>query len=265
MHFRDGAGVPAWLRVLARRGSFLQLTENGAEAFSPRNQFAKAVATVDRRRLAAAIEAGLLQDIGQNRLGPSARGIAALRAKAADSGKQSPAARQPAAAEVNSAESPLGWLYRRRDKDGRPLIRQEEFDAGERLRADFWFAQMTPRVTSTWDSAVPHSQARRAAPGAGIDLQDRVVAARERVRRALQAVGPELAGILIDVCCHLKGLEDAERNAGWPQRSGKVVLQLALTRLARHYGLLPTDTDASGRTRPIRHWGAPDYRPTIAD
>ena len=48
----------------------------------------------------------------------------------------------------------------------------------------------------------------------------------------------------MDICCELKGLEDAEKENGWPQRAGKVVLQIALTRLARHYGLLTT---AAGR------------------
>jgi uncharacterized protein DUF6456 len=141
------------------------------------------------------------------------------------------ARRQP---EFNPAESPLAWLRRRKDKDGAAMIGDAEFQAGERLRADFWFAGLTPRVTTNW-SAVGGSG--RAGPGLGLDLKDNIVAARERVHRALAAVGPELAGVLIDVCCHLKGLEDAERQAGWPARSGKVVLQLALQRLARHYGL----------------------------
>jgi uncharacterized protein DUF6456 len=92
------------------------------------------------------------------------------------------------------------------------------------------------------------------------DLQENIAGARERVRRALAAVGPELAGVLIDVCCHLKGLEEAERAAGWPQRAGKVVLQLALTRLARHYGIGPA-TGASPRAGAVRHWGSDDYRP----
>ena len=160
---------------------------------------------------------------------------------------------------INLAESPIAWLARRRDKDGRPMISEEQLAAGERLRADFWFAQMTPRVTADW-GGVGSGSGRRGAPGVGVELQDGVIAATERVRRALSAVGPELAGVLIDVCCHLKGLEEAERMAGWPQRSGKVVLDMALTSLARHYGLLRGDSAAAPR---VRHWGADDYRPAL--
>jgi hypothetical protein len=57
----------------------------------------------------------------------------------------------------------------------------------------------------------------------------------------------------------LRGLEDLERAAGWPQRSAKIVLQLALTRLARHYGL---EREIPSREAGIvRHWGSEDYRP----
>lgn len=165
-----------------------------------------------------------------------------------------------AAATMNDAESPLAWLRRRKDRDGEALISQTQFDAGERLRADFWFAQMTPRVTVNWASATPAQRGRRSGMSyRGESIQDATAAARERVRRALGAVGPELAGILIDVCCHLKGLEAAERHAGWPQRSGKVVLQLALTRLARHYGI--ERTGQGQRSGAVRHWGADDFRP----
>jgi hypothetical protein len=161
-------------------------------------------------------------------------------------------------------ESPLAWLRRRRRKDGLALISDEQFLAGERLRADFTFAQLGPRVTANWDFANGATNgSRRGAAGEGVDMADNVIAAGERVRSALRAVGPELAGTLIDVCCFLKGLEELERDTGWPQRSAKVVLELALTSLARHYGLLP-ETEAAEFRRPSRHWGTPDYRP-LAD
>jgi hypothetical protein len=158
---------------------------------------------------------------------------------------------------VNLDESPLAWLKRRRDKSGEPLISQTQFDAGERLRADFTIAQMTPRVTVNWSAEGGPSGGRRGAPGAGIELADRVVAAQERVRLALSAVGPEHAGILIDVCCHLRGLEEKERQSGWPPRSARVVLLIALDALARHYGL----DRHGGRPGAIRHWGEEGYVP----
>jgi Domain of unknown function (DUF6456) len=167
------------------------------------------------------------------------------------------------AAGLNPAESPLAWLRRRKDKDGEELISEPQFDAGERLRSDFWFAQMTPRVTMSWSTVQPGQRRRRSgmAYRSGVELAESAAAARERVRRALAAVGPELAGILIDVCCHLKGLEAAERAAGWPQRSGKVVLQLALTRLARHYGIGAAGRAVAPGAGPVRHWGSDDFRP----
>jgi hypothetical protein len=88
---------------------------------------------------------------------------------------------------------------------------------------------------------------RRIARAAGrhpTALRDEVIAAKERVMRALIVVGPEVSGILVDICCELKGLEEAEKANGWPARAGKVVLQIALTRLAKHYGL-----DRRGRRR----------------
>jgi hypothetical protein len=57
------------------------------------------------------------------------------------------------------------------------------------------------------------------------------------------------------------------RGRGLPQRRTgfddcKVVLQLALTRLARHYGLDVRDSTPQ-RRQDIRHWGSEDYRPTL--
>ncbi len=165
---------------------------------------------------------------------------------------------------LNQSESPLAWLMRRRGKEGAGLITSDQFAAGERLRRDFTIACLMPSVTTNWSATSGISSGSRGAPGAGLELTDAAIAAGQRVRRALAAVGPELNGILIDVCCHLKGLEDMERGAGWPQRSAKVVLQLALNCLARHYGLNAGARGEASGARTVRHWGAEGFRP-VAD
>jgi len=81
-----------------------------------------------------------------------------------------------------------------------------------------------------------------------------VLAAKQRFARALSTVGPGLSDLLFEVCCHLTGLEAMESANGWPRRSGKVVLQIALDRLAAHYGLsLP-------RRGRLRSWSAEGVR-----
>jgi len=157
----------------------------------------------------------------------------------------------PATVLVDDNESPLAWLARRRGRDGRPLIEPAQFQAGERLRADFTFAQMTPRMTAHWGT--PVSGGPRG--GSALGFSEAVTAARQRVRAALDAAGPEFAGLLLDVCCFLKTLPDLERERGWPARSAKVVLQLGLDRLARHYGMI-SGTDR--RQRRVRTWLAED-------
>ncbi len=164
-------------------------------------------------------------------------------------------------ARVDPAESPLSWLRRRRDKSGEPMISAVQFDAGERLRSDFLFAGMTPRVTVNWMATGGSSG--NGGGGIGVELRDNVIAAQQRVRRALAAVSPVSASLLIDVCGHLTGLEEIERVRGWPPRSGKIVLQLALTELARHYRLPGADDGADHVARRLRHWGVTDFRPEI--
>lgn len=165
--------------------------------------------------------------------------------------------------QVNINESPLAWLVRRKDKDGRPMITETEFNAGEKLRADFFFAAMTPQVTSNWARFLSGDSRKQSGGGSPADLADNILAARERVRLALKAVGPELSGILIDVCCYLQGLELAEKAGGWPQRSGKVVLGIALRNLARHYGMTAGTDRMGAQSHRVNHWGTDDYRPRL--
>lgn len=145
--------------------------------------------------------------------------------------------------EVNDAESPLGWLKRRK------LIDTMQYEAGERLRRDFTLAQLEPRLAA--DLAAPVVLGGKGAKSPG-DFSDMVVAAKQRFSRAMTAVGPGLADLLFDVCCHLVRLEGVEQAHGWPQRSAKVVLQIALNRLGEHYGL-SISAPKSGR---MRSWTA---------
>lgn len=156
---------------------------------------------------------------------------------------------------VDEIENPIGWLARRRGRDGRPLIEVHQLQSGERLRADFTRALLMPRTTSNWSN--PLAAARHGGGTERADsLTETIVAARQRVRHALDAVGPEFSGLLVDVCCFLKGLEGIERERAWPARSGKIVLQLALDRLARHYGYA-SQTRGPVRAK-VRTWLADD-------
>lgn len=172
----------------------------------------------------------------------------------------------------NAMESPLDWLARRRDRDGKSLISAIEYDAGERLRRDFTLAQMTPSVTLNWSRILTGGGAGSRGIEHQTDMRASVIAAELRVRHALAAVGPDLSGILIDVCCLLRGLKACEKATGWPQRSGKIVLQIALRQLARHYGLDGVEREQGNerdggstkqRALRIRHWGADNFRPSI--
>jgi len=135
---------------------------------------------------------------------------------------------------VNDAESPLGWLRRRRDRAGRPLISAEQAQAGDRVRVDFELAGLSPRVTASWDGQPAGGR------GSGyreLEPSEVQVMARRRFSRAMDCLGGGLSDVVMYSCCLLEGLEDVERRMGWPVRSGKVVLGLALDRLAEHYGL----------------------------
>jgi len=125
---------------------------------------------------------------------------------------------------VNVAESPLGWLR------ARGLVDARQFEAGERLRGDYETAALGPRVTMRWAARVDGG-------GEGLDPATAHLAAKHRFDAAVAAVGPGLADVLWRVVCAGEGLPVAERALGWPARAGRVVLTLALDRLAAHYRL----------------------------
>ena len=127
---------------------------------------------------------------------------------------------------VNLGESPLTWLHARGHLSDRQL------DAGERLRADWERAQLSPSVTMRWDAV----RIKGSGDG-GLTHGERQIAAKARFDAAVAMAGPGLADVLWRVACAGESLPIAERALAWPVRSGKLVLRLALDRVAEFYRL----------------------------
>ena len=146
-----------------------------------------------------------------------------------DGSERSIGARPGRSVTINMTESPLGWLL------ARGHVSRRQYDAGERLRCDWERAQLAPHVTMLWDSA-PVARGRGGS-GRGADLTDAQIDAKRRFDGAIESAGPGLADILWRIVCAGEGMRDAETALGWPARAGKLVLTLALDRVAAYYQL----------------------------
>lgn len=128
---------------------------------------------------------------------------------------------------VHVGESPLAWLHARGHLSAR------HYAAGDMLRGDWEKAGLSARVTMRWDAA-PREGGRRGPSRLG-DPTLAQMAARDRFDGAMAAAGPGLADILWRVACAGEGLVAAEKALSWPTRAGKLVLTLALDRVADWY------------------------------
>jgi hypothetical protein len=124
---------------------------------------------------------------------------------------------------VNCARSPLTWLH------ARGHLSDRQFDAGERLRTDWERAQLAPAVTMRWEPVRFGGGERNLSP------TERQIAAKERFDAAIAAAGTGLSDILWRVVCAGDALAMAEKALDWPVRSGKLVLRIALDRVADFY------------------------------
>jgi hypothetical protein len=134
-----------------------------------------------------------------------------------------PGARAVRMVTVNLAESPLSWLH------ARGHLSDRLFEAGEKLRDDYERAQLPASVTMRWDPV------RATSTGGGLAPGERQIAARQRFDGAIRAAGKGLEDVLWRVVCAGEALPEAEKALGWPGRSGKLVLRIALDRVADFY------------------------------
>lgn len=153
----------------------------------------------------------------------------------------------PDGAALNLAESPLLRLG--------AFLDRHHVEAGERVRRLVERAQLQPRLTMAY-SAARTAGTRQQLAG---DISDMAADARRAVADIHRLLPRDCAGVVLDVCGLLKGLQEVERERGWPRRSAKLVLRIGLDRLADHYGFAPV---AVGRDEAkLRFWLGEGARP----
>lgn len=156
--------------------------------------------------------------------------------------------------QINRAESPLGRLAI--SSAGQPFLESHHIEAGERVRRLVERAQLQPRMTMGYSAA----RGVRKTTFSTVEISDLAADARRQVASIYRLLPSDCAGVVIDVCGLLKGLQEVERERGWPRRSAKLVLRIGLEQLAHHYGLAPL---ARGRSRAeTRSWMEDDARPS---
>lgn len=130
---------------------------------------------------------------------------------------------------VNTREHAISWLYHRN------LITAVQFAAADKLRADYERAGLVRMSTMQWSKTADRVRYRSSAsvPDQSLAQMD----AKRRFDAAIKAVGPGLADICWRLICANETITDAEKTLGWPARSGRIVLAIALDRLAIHYGM----------------------------
>jgi len=129
---------------------------------------------------------------------------------------------------------PLGALRRLtqlRDANGAPWFGADEMAAASRIRSDWEAGQAGLTRGVDWTDA-PRSGERRGPDNGRESAMARGLDARARLDRALGRLAPPLRRAVTALCLDDCGFETFERREGWPIRSAKVALKLALSQLA---------------------------------
>ena len=122
----------------------------------------------------------------------------------------------------NKTQNPIDqYRYQR-------IITEAQYLAAERFYADWWGAELPPRVTANL---------LRVAGGTGHVETDRCMAARSRHLSALRVLDVADHGFLINVICYGQFIGGAQIKSRKVVHTRLGRLRDALTRLAHHYGI----------------------------
>ena len=158
---------------------------------------------------------------------------------------------------LNLLESPLLRLSRPQAGEAHAFLNAAQVETGERVRQLCERAQLGPRLTMSYSPA--HTATGGGRAGAAGEIGDMAADARRALGEMMRSLPPDCAGVVLDVCGFLKGLQQVESERGWPRRSAKLVLRIGLDQLARIWGI---GVEAVGPdSRRVRRWMGEGARP----
>lgn len=139
-------------------------------------------------------------------------------------------------ARINTMQTPLRRLAKRKLKCGRRSLSDAEIEAGERFAKDYAASHMGHVATQSFERAEGRSEVYSQAWEEGLAYR---LDARRRVMEALACLGGGLDRTVMSVCVTETDLEKLERAENWSQGSGLTVLKLGLQKLVVFYGTVP--------------------------
>ena len=145
-----------------------------------------------------------------------------------------------------------------RDSDGQSFLLPHHLLAAQRLERLIQRAQLTPKVTMSYDPA--RTGQTRASHNGVVELAESASAARQRLNRLALAIPADCWGVMFDVCGLGKGLQLIESERRWPRRSAKLVLRIGLSQLADQFGL---DSGAQGGNHAQARAWRPERLPIV--
>lgn len=138
----------------------------------------------------------------------------------------------PEGSVLNLAESPLARLAVASGGEA-AFLERHQVEAGERVRRLVERARLTPRMTMSYSA----DHVASGGPGHAGEVSDMAADARRRLADIHRGLPRDCADVVLDVCGLEKGLQQVEKERGWPRRSAKLVLRIGLDRLAELWGI----------------------------
>lgn len=140
---------------------------------------------------------------------------------------------------ASADHAPLLKLYNRQRNMAHKYLSETHLLAGQKLFDLFVKANVRPNVTMNWENLQSVKQSHHTG-SKDVGFSEATYMARRELYESLSHVGQEFSAILVEICLFGNGLEATEKAMNWPARSAKLLLTMALDRLAEYYRFAPS-------------------------